>query len=140
MVGVVLVVAGVATALEAMTFNVAFMTDPVGPKALPLLVAFTFLIAGVRTLVRPRDQVELPTSPVMMRMAGATGAFLGYALVLPYIGFFLATTLVVAALGMLYRGPVKGSVAVGLGLAGVLWLLFVRLLALPLPVGDLWIR
>jgi hypothetical protein len=73
-------------------------------------------------------------------MMGAAAAFVGYAMVLPWIGFFLSTTLVVAVLGMLYRGPVRGSLAAGLSLAAVLWLLFVRILALPLPVGDLWIR
>lgn len=138
--GSVLVVAGVATALEATTFDVAFMTDPVGPKALPLLVAAMMLLAGVRTLARPREEVALPPGPVALRMGGAALAFLAYAAILPWIGFFLATTLVVAALAVLYRGPVQGSVTAGLTLAAALWLLFVRILALPLPVGDLWIR
>ena len=138
--GSVLVVSGAAMALEATTFDVAFMTDPVGPKALPILVAAMMLFAGVRTLVRPRDEVPLPSGPVAKRMAGAAAAFIAYAAVLPWIGFFLATTLVVAALAGLYRGPVRGSLAAGLSLAAALWLLFVRILALPLPVGDLWIR
>lgn len=138
--GSVLVVSGAAMALEATTFDVAFMTDPVGPKALPILVAAMMLFAGVRTLVRPRDEVPLPSGPVAKRMAGAAAAFIAYAAVLPWIGFFLATTLVVAALAGLYRGPVRGSLAAGLTLAAALWLLFVRILALPLPVGDLWIR
>jgi putative tricarboxylic transport membrane protein len=138
--GSVLVVAGTLTGLEATTFDVAFMTDPVGPKALPFLVAVMLLVAGVRTIARPRSEVALPPRPVALRMGAAALAFLGYAAILPWIGFFLATTLVVAALAMLYRGPVGGSLAAGMALAGTLWLLFVRILALPLPVGDLWIR
>jgi putative tricarboxylic transport membrane protein len=138
--GSILVVAGAATALEATTFDVAFMTDPVGPKALPLLVAAIMVLSGVRTLMHPRPEVPLPPKAVAIRMSGAALAFLTYAAVLPWIGFFLATTLVVAALAMIYRGPVRGSFAAGITLAATLWLLFVRVLSLPLPVGDLWIR
>jgi putative tricarboxylic transport membrane protein len=138
--GAVVLVAGVATALEATTFNVAFLTDPVGPKALPFVVAATLVVAGASMLLRPRPSAELPTASAAVRMAGAAAAFLAYSAVLPWIGFYLSTTLVVAALAVLYRGPLKGGLLAGLALATVLWLLFVRLLALPLPVGDLWMR
>ena len=138
--GSLLVAAGAATALEATTFDVAFMTDPVGPKALPLLVAFMLLVAGARTVARPRSHVPLPPRPVALRMATASLVFLAYAGILPWIGFFFATTLVIAALAILYRGPVAGGLAAGLALSGTLWVLFVRVLALPLPVGELWIR
>lgn len=137
--GGVLTLAGLAAGLEATTFNVAFLTDPVGPKAFPFVVAATLTAAGVRTLVRPRASVALPPSEVLLRMGGAMVAFLAYAAALPWIGFFLSTTLVVAALAVLYRGPWKGGLVAGLVLSGSLWLLFVGLLSLPLPVGELWI-
>ena len=139
-VGAVLLLGGVATAREATTFDVAFLTDPVGPKALPLFVATTLALAGASMMARPRDSVSLPPGSAAVRMAGAAAAFLVYAAVLPWIGFYLATTLVVAALAVLYRGPVKGGLAAGLVLTTALWLLFVSLLALPLPVGELWTR
>ncbi len=140
LVGGALLVGGIATGLEATTFDVAFLTDPVGPKALPLFVAVTLALAGASMLARPREGVGLPPRSAAIRMAGAAGAFLIYAAVLPWIGFYLATTLVVAALAVLYRGPAKGGLAAGLVLTTVLWLLFVILLALPLPVGELWTR
>jgi putative tricarboxylic transport membrane protein len=137
--GVTLTLAGIAVGLEATTFDVAFLTDPVGPKALPLVVAATLTLAGVRTLVRPRASVELPPPETLLRMGGAMMAFLAYAAALPWIGFFLSTTLVVTALARLYRGPWKGGLTAGLVLSAALWLLFVGLLSLPLPVGELWI-
>ena len=57
--GFVLLLAGAATALEARTFNVAFMTDPVGPKALPFLVAAALAAAGVRLMASPRAHHRL---------------------------------------------------------------------------------
>lgn len=138
--GAVLTLAGIAAGLEATTFNVAFLTDPVGPKALPFVVAVVLIVAGTTSLARPRDAVGLPTRAAAWRMAGAVAAFIGYALVMPWIGFFAATSLVVLALALLYRGPLLPSAMAALGLSGVLWLLFVALLSLPLPVGELWIR
>lgn len=138
--GLVLLVAGAATAMEATTFDVAFLTDPVGPKALPYLVAAMLAVAGLVALLRPESEPSLPDAPAVARMTGAVVAFLTYAAALPLLGFFTATTLVVTALSLLYRGPFVGSAVAAAGLSGGLWLLFVRVLSLPLPVGELWIR
>lgn len=138
--GLVLVLLGAASGLEAMTFNVAFMTDPVGPKALPLLVAATLVGAGARMIIRPRPTVEFPHARDLRRMALAAAAFITYALALPWLGFFVSTTAVIAALGKLFDGPRRGSVLAGATLSAALWLLFVTLLSLPLPIGALWIR
>ncbi len=140
LVGAALIVFGAAVGLEATTFDVAFMTDPVGPKALPVLVAASLAAAGLVAVLRPQAVVDIPEGPILLRMAGATVAFLAYAAALPVLGFFTATTLVVTALSLLYRGPLLPSLAAAALLSAGLWLLFVRLLTLPLPVGDLWIR
>ena len=138
--GGALALSGIVVGLEATTFDVAFLTDPVGPKALPALVAITLLGAGVGMLARPRERVRLPEGAAARRMTLAGIAFLAYAALLPWLGFFLSTTLVVGVLGILFRGPRLGSAVTGLALSAVLWLLFVQLLSLPLPIGDLWIR
>jgi putative tricarboxylic transport membrane protein len=138
--GGVLALLGAAVALEATTFDVSFMTDPVGPKALPFLVAVMLIVAGLRALTRPREELSFPGRGTLLRVAGAVAAFLLYAVALPWVGFFLSTTLVVTALSLLYQGPPARSVFSAAVLSGALWLLFVRALSLPLPVGDLWIR
>lgn len=138
--GAVLVLGALAVGLEATTFEVAFLTDPVGPKALPFVVAFLLAAGGLRTLVRPRRDLDLPTAPGLARIGAAGAVFLFYAAALPWLGFFLSTTAVVAGLATLFGGPWRGGLAAGLALSAALWLLFVALLALPLPVGALWIR
>lgn len=138
--GAVLVLLGLAAALEASTFDVAFMTDPVGPKALPYLVAGMLVAAGLTAIARPQDAGAAPARPMLLRIAAAVVAFVAYALALPVLGFFASTTLVVGGLALLYRGPPITSLAAAALLSGALWLLFVWALALPLPVGDLWIR
>ncbi|MDH3272682.1 MAG: tripartite tricarboxylate transporter TctB family protein [Gemmatimonadota bacterium] len=139
-VGAMLALSGILGALEASTYDVGFMTDPVGPKALPYLVCVTLVGVGVTALLRPRAYVVLPDAAALVRMTGAVVAFLAYAGALPVIGFFVSTTLVTTALSLLFRGPLRGSLVAGTVLSGGLWLLFVELLSLPLPIGDLWIR
>ena len=138
--GVVLAVLAVAIGAEATTFNVAFVTDAIGPKALPFLVAAILLIASLRLIARPDVDVVWPDRSVGVKIAGAVVAFLLYAAVLPWIGFFTSTTAVVSALSLLYDGPKKKSVMAAAALSGVLWLLFVALLKLPLPIGEVWMR
>jgi putative tricarboxylic transport membrane protein len=140
LVGGALVLVGLAVGAEATTFEVAFVTDPVGPKALPLLAAGTFLLAGARVLWRPRAALDWPERAVAAKMAAAAGAFLAYAMTLALLGFFAATTLVVAALSLLYGAPPAKAFAAAAALAAGLWLLFVQLLGLPLPIGSLWMR
>ena len=138
--GAVLTLAGAAIGLEATTFDVAFVADPVGPKALPMLVAVILVGAGIHATVSPLDTVRWPARPVAAKLLGAAAAFLVYAVALDVIGFFVSTTLVVAALSHLYGAAPRHGVPAAAILSGLLWLLFVRLLALPLPVGELWMR
>lgn len=138
--GIVLILTGIALGAEASTFDVGFLTDPVGPKALPFLVAAMVFAAGVVAVSRPRPDAKLPEGPTALRIAAAVAAFLLYAAALPWLGFFLSTTLVVTTLSLLYGGPIAPSAAAAALLSGALWLLFVLVLSLPLPVGDLWIR
>jgi putative tricarboxylic transport membrane protein len=135
---VVLILVAAAVALEASTFDVAFLTDPVGPKALPLFVAAVLAAAGVAQLVRPDIEAAWPPGPVLLRVGAGAGVFLVYAAVLPVVGFFLSTTAAVAGLGMLFGGPPLRAALASAALTAGLWLLFVGALGLPLPVGDLW--
>ena len=131
---------GALVGVEATTFDVGFLTDPVGPKALPFLVAGMLLVSGVGTFVHPAPAGHAPGHPAALRMAAAVVAFLLYAVALPWLGFFLSTSLVVATLGFLFGGRPAQSCAFAVLLSTVLWLLFGSALALPLPIGDLWVR
>lgn len=138
--GLVLIAAGLACGVEALTFNVAFLTDPVGPKALPLLVAVILTGSGIHATMRPASESAPITGRTFPRVGAAVAAFLLYALALPWVGFFLSTTFVVATLSRLFGADLRPAVAAAAALSGGLWLIFVFGLGLPLPIGDLWIR
>jgi putative tricarboxylic transport membrane protein len=138
--GVALVALGLAIGIEALGFGVAFLTDPVGPKALPWLAAAALVLAGCRLALRADTATPWPAGAVLTRMGLATGGLLLYGIVLPWLGFLLSTTLVVAALSHLFGAAPRHSLPAAAGLTVALWLLFARALALPLPIGDLWMR
>lgn len=161
--GALLVALGAVAAAEASTFDVAFLTDPVGPKALPYLAAGILVAVGLRIAWRPEVRAygsapepatreRRSTEPWQPDAGGgaratppartglAAAAFLAYAGVLPWLGFFVSTTVVVAVLSELYGAPRPHGLVAAALLTGSLWVLFVHLLGLPLPPGALWIR
>lgn len=138
--GVVLLLAAAAIGAEATTFNVAFVTDAIGPKALPLLAALILGAAGLMLALRPDVDVQWAERGPAGRIVGALCSFLLYAALLPWIGFFTSTTAVVATLSTLYGAHRGRAVIVAAALSGVLWVLFVAVLGLPLPIGDVWMR
>jgi len=151
LVGWGMVAGGAAIGIEASTFDVAFLTDPVGPKALPFVAALILIAGGLHaSLMRrgvedreeasDRDGPETEPAGAALKIALAGFTFIAYALLLPALGFFLSTTGAVAALSRLYGAPLRKAFLAAAGLSAVLWLLFVQLLALPLPIGSLWIR
>jgi putative tricarboxylic transport membrane protein len=138
--GVVIALLGLVAGVEASGFEVAFLTDPVGPKALPYLVSAILVVAGIRSALEPKSDTAWPPAAARRKIGAAAAAFLLYAIALPFIGFFVSTTLVVACLSGLYGAPVRRGLPAAALVAGTLWLLFVWALALPLPVGELWMR
>lgn len=139
--GAVLLAVALAVGVQATTFDVGFVTDPLGPKAFPMAVALLFAGAGLRLLLAPWPaSFAWPEGGVLLRVAGAAAVFFAYAALLAPLGFLAATTLAVWSLSRFFGGPWKASLAAGLALAVVLWILFVNVLALHLPPGGLWTR
>jgi putative tricarboxylic transport membrane protein len=136
--GIVVTALGLAVGVEATTFDVLFRTDPVGPKALPLLAAAVFVGSGAFLAVRPGLGGNWPPRAVLIRMAGAVAAFGVYAALIAPIGFVVATTVTVSALSMLFGAPWKKAAGAALTLSVVLWYLFVWVLGLLLPLGSVW--
>ncbi|MEZ4417216.1 MAG: tripartite tricarboxylate transporter TctB family protein [Gemmatimonadota bacterium] len=136
--GLTLVLLGLAVGAEATTFNVLFLTDPVGPKALPLLSAAVFVVSGILLLARPGTTGSWPQRAVLLRMAGAVTMFGVYAALLAPLGFVVATTLTVTVLSVLFDGPWLKSLGAATALSAVLWYLFVWALGLDLPLGSVW--
>lgn len=136
-VGALLVVAvALAIGLEASTFEVAFPTDPLGPKAFPMVAALLMMVGGL-ALVRGGGMTwsRRDGEGGGVRVLVASASFVGYAFLLAPLGFVLATALEFAVLTRVFGGPVVRGGAAGLAFGAVLYVLFVYGLGLPLPLG-----
>jgi putative tricarboxylic transport membrane protein len=138
--GLLLVALAVAVALAARRFEVAFITDPLGPKAFPLTAALLLGGSGVALALRPGRGPDLPSGAVLARMGAALATFVLYAALLSFAGFVASTTLAVWALSLVFGGPRLAALIAALLFSLALHLVFAYALALSLPIGSLWIR
>jgi putative tricarboxylic transport membrane protein len=142
-----LVLVAVAVGVTARTFDVGFLVDPLGPKALPYLVAGLFLVGGVVLLVFPakREGPEYGAAGAGSTPGRARGPqalslliLVGYASALPILGFVLSTSLATGALSRMFSGRFLQGVAVGLALGLGLFGLFTLSFGMELPLGILF--
>ncbi len=140
MAGGFLVILALWVAWESRSFVVGFPADPVGPRALPLFAAAVLGGAGLYTLFRPEPNPLWPPSHTVLRLVTAVAILGAYPLALAWIGFVVATGGAVTLLSLLFQGPPVRSALAAFLFSGGLFLLFVHLLGVPLPVGQLFIR
>ncbi|MGM8930582.1 tripartite tricarboxylate transporter TctB family protein [Salinicola halophyticus] len=126
-------------AVQAWQLQVPFSYDPLGPKAVPLMLAGLLAILAVVLFVRPGASGEWPTGALLLRLV-FTMAVLGfYAALFINLGFLVTTALVSVIIAWLFGAtPVKAVVG-GLLLALGSYLLFTYGLGISLPTGS-WIE
>jgi putative tricarboxylic transport membrane protein len=138
--GIACIVVALAIALAARTFHVAFLTDPIGPRALPWLAALLLALGGLRLALRPGIEPAWPEATMRTRIAVTLAAFVAYAALIAPLGFVLSTTLLMMVIGRVFGGRTQYTLLAGFAFSGAMWLLFVQLLGVPLPIGLLFLR
>ena len=139
-VGALLVVLALVIALESRNFTVGFVTDPLGPKAFPLVSGGLLLIGGVTLLVRPGSLSEWPGAQQLLRVAEGAAFLFAYALLLGTLGFFTTTTLLIVAFSLQLGGRPIPALCTAAGISAALYVLFYHLLDIALPIGSLFLR
>lgn len=120
------------------------MTQP-GAAVFPVMCGALLLLGSVATIwegwrMAPQEQVLMPVGADMKRLLSLVALLLVYFVALPWIGQLLASGLFCFAL-MRVLSPLPASrVAVySAVISGTLYALFVYLLKVPMPRGDLFI-
>jgi putative tricarboxylic transport membrane protein len=124
---------------QATQIQTSFISDPVGPKAFPMIVGGVLGLASLVMVLRPDPRPNWPAAGPFLEIAVAALVMVIYALALPRVGFVVATAI---ASGLLsWR---LGASPLGAGLAGVLialgiYVIFHLILGLSLATGPLGI-
>ncbi len=112
-----------------------------GAGVFPVISGFLLLLGSVSALwegmkQRKSEQVELPAGSDLLRLLVVLGGILGYLILLPVLGQLVSSTLFcVVLIRALSSLSIWRVVLYAVLMAGAAYLLFVRILMLPMPVG-----
>lgn len=144
--GVAVLVSGIAMAWLAIDYVAPISYEPVGPRSFPWLLAGLLMVVGLVLLVRAsvagntgslsaaeREARRILPLPVVILLA----AILVYGLTFQWLGFPIATALLSIVIGRLFGANWQQAIIAGIGFGLGLYLLFDKVLDVVLPVGLL---
>ncbi|WP_413794442.1 MULTISPECIES: tripartite tricarboxylate transporter TctB family protein [unclassified Pseudomonas] len=138
----VLLLACIGLALMAWPYQAAFSYEPVGPRAFPLLILGLMGLALLYMLFRPTPVVHSEDDPqldreTLQKIGICVVLLLVFAGTFEPLGFILASILIGVPMARLYGGRWVPSVVIISLMAIGLYLLFDKVMDVPLPLGLL---
>lgn len=91
--GLVVVLGALAFFAGALQIQISFLSDPLGPRVFPILIAGVTLICGVVMLLKPDAEPEWPGLRNWIGMGVALVVLIAYAYALAPLGFIVPTAL-----------------------------------------------
>nr|WP_281390457.1 tripartite tricarboxylate transporter TctB family protein [Paracoccus amoyensis] len=113
--------------------------DPLGPAIFPRIIGIPAILLSLSLVIWPRHNATWAGPAGLMRQGVAVAILLAYALLLEPVGFVPMTFIAVLGLGLLMGAPPLPGLLVAVVAAPGLYLLFDRLMGLPLPLLGTWI-
>lgn len=135
--GVVGLLLALGYAWAALNIEESFLSDAVGPKAFPLIIATVLGLASLVIIVKPDAAPEWPSLMRFVEVGAAIVVMILYAIFLPELGFVIATAL--AATYLTWRlgtRPLSSVVSGSLTSLGI-YAVFHLVLGLSLAKGPL---
>lgn len=138
----VLLLACVGLALMAWPYQAAFSYEPVGPRAFPLLMLGLMGLALLYMVFRPAPIKHSEDEPpldreTLTKISICVLLLMVFAGLFEPLGFILSSILIGIPMARLYGGRWLPSIVVTTLMAIGLYLLFDRLMDVPLPLGLL---
>ena len=133
-----------AAAYLALSFQLPFgIVKRPGAAVFPVIVGVIVVLASLATLwegwrMEPAVRIDLPAGADGRRVGALAALLLGYFLVLPWLGHVIAGALFIAlAMRLLSTYSWPRLIAYAAVAESALYVVFVRLLQVPLPAGVL---
>lgn len=138
--GLVALFVALAYIASATQIQTSFLSDPVGPKAFPILVGSVAALCALTMIVRPDPDPDWPAARGWLSLLVATIVLVIYAYTLKPLGFLLPTAIAAGILSYQISPRAGPAALAGIGLSITLFVLFRYALGLslvPLPKGLL---
>ncbi|WP_102226559.1 tripartite tricarboxylate transporter TctB family protein [Acidimangrovimonas sediminis] len=123
-------------AYAATLIQESFLTDTVGPKAFPFIIAGVLALASIAIILRPDAEPQWPALPRLVEILAAVVVMLIYAQTLKIVGFVIATTVASAYLSWRLGSKPLAAVLAGIGTAVGIYIVFHLALGLSLARGP----
>jgi putative tricarboxylic transport membrane protein len=134
--GVVGILLAIGFAFAALAIEESFLSDAVGPKAFPLIVAAVLGLSSLAIVLRPDPEPHWPALGRLVEVGAAIVVLILYAEMLPVAGFVIATAFAATYLAWRLGASPLESVAVGLGTSIGIYVIFHLVLGLSLARGP----
>ncbi len=120
----------------ATRIQTSFLTDPVGPKLFPILIAGVAFICAITIIIKPDDSSGWPPAKTWLALLVCVLVLVGYAYTLKPLGFLIPTAIASGILSYQIGHKLKAAIITGLGLSVGLFVIFKYALGLGLfPVS-----
>ncbi|MEC7300473.1 MAG: tripartite tricarboxylate transporter TctB family protein [Pseudomonadota bacterium] len=134
--GVFGILLSIGYVFAALAIEESFLSDAVGPKAFPLIIAAILGLSSLAIVLRPDAEPQWPTLGRLAEIAAAVVVMILYAEMLPVAGFVIATAFAAAYLGWRLGSSALESVFVGVGTSVGIYVIFHLVLGLSLARGP----
>lgn len=122
---------------RALIIQESFISDAVGPKTFPIIIAVVLGCASIYFLVRPDSEPTWPRLAVLAELFMATVVMIAYAELLPVLGFAISTAFGAAYLSWRLGSPAIQAIVAGVATSAGLYIIFRLVLGLSLARGPL---
>jgi putative tricarboxylic transport membrane protein len=134
--GVVGILIAIGYVIAALAIEESFLSDAVGPKAFPLIIAAILGLSSLAIVLRPDPEPHWPALGRLVEIAAAIVVMVLYAEMLPVAGFVIATAFAAAYLAWRLGSSVIEAVLVGIGTSVGIYVIFHLVLGLSLARGP----
>ncbi|MBO0344092.1 tripartite tricarboxylate transporter TctB family protein [Roseibium limicola] len=135
--GVIGLALAIGYAWAALIIEESFLSDAVGPKAFPLIIAAVLAMASIVILLKPDPEPRWPELPRLLEIGAAVLVMVLYANVLPEIGFVIATAVAASYLTWRLGTAPLSSLVTGIATSLGIYVVFHLVLGLSLAKGPL---
>jgi putative tricarboxylic transport membrane protein len=122
---------------SATLIELSFISDPVGPRTFPIIIGILLGLASLIIVLRPDAEPHWPALGRIAEIAGAVVVMVAYALLLPVVGFVIATAIASAVLTWRLGTAPLSAVVIGVLTAFGIYAIFHLVLGLTLARGPL---
>jgi putative tricarboxylic transport membrane protein len=120
----------------ATQIQTSFITDPLGSKFFPILIAVLLGISGLFPIIKPDPEPDWPGLGRLLEIVFAIAVMVAYTYALPVVGFTISTAVAAGLLSWrLGAKPLSAGIA-GVSIAVGIFVIFRLLLKLSLAVGP----